>query len=329
MLIQPLRLASEGRMSAALGLSKEEIRQLAAGAGGFYDPFRTQRGEKSRLIDCPVDPLKTVQRRIDKALLGHLRYPPHLHGGIRKRSPKTNAAVHLGQSCVVRIDVRSYFPSIRHQHIYEVWCTILGCSPDISRLLTQLTTWRGRLPQGASTSMSLANLALLPADEEILRLAAEHDLLYTRYVDDLVFSGSNPRPIIQPVIGILRRASFSVSRHKIEIMSRKNRQEVTGYAVNRGDRVTKGGNYRDRIRAAIFQLQDLREAPQLFETSLRSIRGRLEHLRTVNPEAASTLDKRLAAVLLDRPSPRHLPDRPVKKPRRGLSLSRWRRLHAG
>lgn len=171
MLIQPLRLSSERRLAAALGLSQNEIACIAATAGDYYAPFLMRGGSKARLIDCPIDPLKTVQKKIDRTFLRELFYPPHLHGGIRKRSPKTNATVHLGQPCVVRIDVQSYFPSVRHQHIYEVWSAVLGCSPDISRWLTQLTTWRGHLPQGASTSMSLANLALLGADEEILELA--------------------------------------------------------------------------------------------------------------------------------------------------------------
>lgn len=324
MLIRSPRLASEARLGRALGLSEGEIRELADTAAGFYEPFTINTKAKCRLIDCPVEPLKTIQKRIERAFLRDLPYPAHLHGGIRKRSPRTNATVHLGQSCVVRIDVRSYFPSIKNQHVYELWHGLLGCSPGISRWLTQLTTWRGRLPQGASTSMSLANLVLLPADQDVLKLAGEHDLRYTRYVDDLILSGRDPRPLIQQVVQILKRAGFGVSREKIEIMNRRDQQEVTGHTVNRKDRVTKGGTYRDKIRAAIFELSSFAGRPDLFEISLGSIRGRLAHLRTMNPESASTLEGKLNALLKD-----YSPNTKTMKRRkggpRGVSLAQWRR----
>lgn len=177
--------------------------------------------------------------------------------------------------------------------------------------------------------MSLANLVLLREDEELLALAARHGLRYTRFVDDLVFSGPDPRPIIQPVIEILGSAGFGVSRSKIKIMSRGRRQEVTGLTVNRSDRVTKGGGYRDKIRLAILELRSVRSEPHLFATTLGSIRGRLEHLRTINPKAAASLDRKLAEVVVDQPTSQGLPQKRRKRTARGVSIEQWRRRSVG
>jgi RNA-directed DNA polymerase len=70
----------------------------------------------------------------------------------------------------------------------------LGCTPDVSRLLTRLTTHRHRLPQGAPTSPTLANLYLRTSGvaSRIAGLAKEHRLCVTYFGDDILVSRDKP-----------------------------------------------------------------------------------------------------------------------------------------
>ncbi|MDY7093904.1 MAG: reverse transcriptase family protein [Acidobacteriota bacterium] len=318
-----LNIESRRDLSYSIGLSVAELKALAGKTGGYYSPFQDKSGRKPRLIDCPIEPLSEVQKAVYRAFLRDLRYPDHLFGGIRGRSPLANASVHLGKREVLRIDIRKYFPNVTHKQVYRALVR-LGCSPDVASLLTKLTTWRGRLPQGASTSMPLANLILLGTDRAILRCAAESGLTYTRYVDDLVFSGDEVRGIINPVIDLIQKAGFAVGRNKIEVMSQGGVQEVTGYRVNSKKGPVKGHLYRDRLRAQIHGLEALRSAPELFQVEVDCIRGRLQHFSQTNPQAAESLRGRLDSLVeLDKVTSGSVP--PKKKRRRGMPLSVWRR----
>jgi len=167
--------------------------------------------------------------------------------------------------------------------VYSIWVDKLGCSPPVARLLTALTTYRHRLPQGSPTSSSLANLALLDADEKINTQAHLHSCSYTRLVDDLAFSGDDPMALIQSTIQILRLEGFSISRAKLTVMSSSECQELAGLAVNS----RKGPSYpqyrRDQVRAAIRALPQGED----FSGAVSSIKGRIGHFSKSNPGSAS------------------------------------------
>ncbi|HVF61766.1 MAG TPA: reverse transcriptase family protein [Thermoanaerobaculia bacterium] len=291
-------------LAQKLGVSKEELRTMASEAGRHYREFTLKRGDKTRVIR-PADPaLKRLQKRIYRRLLRPLPMPTWLHGGIQHRSPLTNASVHLGKRYVVRLDIVEFFDRITPSQIFEVW-RLLGYSPGLARLLTQLTTLRRSLPQGAPTSMALANLVLLEADQQILRIIAESGTQYSRFVDDIALSGDYPQFFIPQIAGILQRAGFSIRRRKTRIQGRGKRQEVTGCVVNNEGRLTKSRCRRDNVKAAIHQAN-------LDETSLiltgQVLNGRIQDIRSTNVKAAERLqmllDERLAAQASPRTSRR-------------------------
>ena len=45
---------------------------------------------------------------------------------------------------------------------------------------------------GAPTSPALSNLICIPLDQDLMHWSEERNLVYTRYADDLSFSGHNP-----------------------------------------------------------------------------------------------------------------------------------------
>jgi len=281
----------------------QSLEALAQEAVHHYHPFKLHRGGKYRVIDNPDIFLKHVQRRIQRTLLDPLASPEHLHGSIRGRSPLTNALSHLGAKLIVRVDLKSFFPSVTDRHVYTVWAQMLGHAPSVAGLLTSLTTFRKRLPQGAPTSTSLANLVLADADQQIKAAARKFGCFFTRYIDDLVFSGADSRRLIPFSIFILQAAGFRISRSKLTIMPASLLQEVTGYGVNsrRGPSIPR--YKRDRVRAEIHHLKDI-PAGRDFDRRCNSIKGRIRYFSRTNPASAQALQRRLGSVInhLDQPA---------------------------
>lgn len=245
----------------------------------------------------PTHELKEIHKKIKSNVLTLFPLSAVAHGGIRGRSPRSNASKHLGQRWLVTMDVKSFFPNVRHYIVHEMFSREMGCGREVAWLLTRLTTLNAQLPQGAPTSTAVANLVLtLAVDEHVAALAQENGTVNTRFVDDIALSGNDPQSLINPTVRALSRKRLPIwrksakyqSRLKFKVTPNSQRQEVTGLVVNATSGPSVPKRYRDGVRAAIFQLRNIAdlEARQLAE---RSIRGRIAYVRTCNPGPAAKL----------------------------------------
>ncbi|MFQ5852203.1 MAG: reverse transcriptase family protein [Candidatus Binatia bacterium] len=270
-----------------LGIPRHLLRQAASKAGSYYCPFLKATRAKERRIDNPTGLLKEIQKAIQRHLLGPLAQPEYLHGGIKHRSPTTNALQHVANHIVVRLDIGNFFPSVTPKHVYAVWHKLLGCSPRIAGLLTKLTTFERHLPQGSPASTSLANLALDRADRAIHTLAAAKGLKFTRFVDDIVFSGPCSLFVVNDTVLVLRAAGFRVPHRKLMVMGRDREQVVTGLKVN--SKLNVPHSRVSRIRAAIHQLKMHAEGVSDGAKAQRSIHARIAQVERINPGIARSL----------------------------------------
>jgi hypothetical protein len=272
--------------------------------------FQTFRDKKSkvRLLRVPRPELKEIQRRICATVLNVVPKSESAHGGIRGRSPHSNARQHLGKAWVVNVDVKNFFPSVRHRFVYQLFRRDLGFGRDVARMLTRITTVDGQLPQGAPTSTGVANLLLAHSvdkyvDAEARQIGAE----YTRFLDDMTFSGAEPFRLVDIAAKRLssrklrihrpNRGNPTKSKHKV--LRRSVPQEVTGLLVNSLAGPSLSKKRRDGIRAGIFNLRKLGD-PEARAKAIRSLRGQISYVRLSNPAASARLMRLLKqAVHLD------------------------------
>ena len=294
-------------LASRLGVPIARLREIANDIKPHYTtwPLWNKEKTKVRQLMVPRRELKELQRRIKNNILAPIKLGEAVHGGIRGRSPRSNAAQHLGRQCVINLDVREFFPTVRHYIVYRMFRHDLGFGRDVARLLTRLTTLKSELPQGAPTSTAVANVLLsLPADGPISVEAERVAVRYTRFVDDITFSGSNPRPLINIVgrmlsqrrLRMYRKKAKWHSKPKLKITPRSKPQEVTGLTVNSKTGPSVSRQYRDNVRAAVF---DLRDTPddRVRRAAVSSIGGRIAHVRQSNPGAAKRLQRYLELML--------------------------------
>lgn len=283
-----------------LGIPRVTLRELAATAPLHYHPFQQRQGTKIRTIDNPDEQIKHVQKRVNSRILNEVAMPEYLHGGVRRRSPLSNVAAHLGQRCLIRLDVEDFFPSISNRHVFGVWREQLGFGRQVSSLLTRLTTYRFRLPQGAPTSTALANLVLVPVEQALVDRSAETGVVYTRFVDDIGVSGNDPRFMIQEVITELRAIGLRVNRGKLVaesgIMGPTRQQLLTGYHANckRGPSVPR--KKRNNVRVAIRALRHLDPASEAHAKALARVEGKINFIQLTNPGSATALRRYLERI---------------------------------
>ena len=267
-------LATDAALADWLGLSDGKLRWYADPAGRNRDhpagPLRTYRHRwvpkprgRPRLLEIPKPGLKRLQRKILDDILAHLPPHPAVHGFRSGRSVVTNAVPHCGKRVVVRFDLADFFPSVPAVRVAYTF-RALGYPPPVARLLAGFCTtrlppdvWAARprppadgsdhatwqrlatrhLPQGAPTSPALANLAAHRLDRRLAALAAKAGADYTRYADDLTFSGGDDfarriERVAALVALVAGDEGFALNHRKTRAMRRGGRQHVAGVVVN-------------------------------------------------------------------------------------------------
>ena len=202
-----------------------------------------------RLIEAPKRHLKSIQRQILTEILD--RVPPHAaaHGFVHDRSIRTFAVPHVDKRVVLRMDLRDFFPSLRIARIQTIF-RMMGYPEAVADALGGLCTnaaprWlragplysMRHLPQGAPTSPSIANVCCYRLDCRLSGLAQSAGAEYTRYADDLSFSGGEEfeRSVERfktLAAAIVHEEGFSVNHRKTRIMRRGVRQHLAGLTVN-------------------------------------------------------------------------------------------------
>lgn len=205
-----------------------------------------------RTIEVPRPILKKLQRFLLESLERCALLHDSCHGFRKKHSIKSNALPHVGCEMVINFDIKDFFPSITRTKIKYMFRS-LGHNDNAADFLTAVATRHGHLPQGAPTSPMIANILCFEMDNKLSSLAETHHANYTRYADDLTFSGKQSILRSLPAIKqIVKDEGFELNPSKFRIQRKGKRQEVTGLIVN--DKVSVPRNRRKKLRAAIHRV---------------------------------------------------------------------------
>jgi hypothetical protein len=237
-----------------------------------------------------------LQQRL-KHLLAGIQLPEYMHGGVKGRSPLTNARLHVGKAAVLNFDIKQFFPSVKPSYVYKTFYEQLRFPADVAHWLTKLVVFKGQLPQGAPTSTVVANLVILPLCRRLELLASKHSSDYGQFVDDGTFSGplylKNLRSLIERII---RQEGFQASPkpHKRKTRYYWEEQVVNGVRVNK-----RIGVPQDKTRQIQEQIRSLqaRSPNASFEKEYRSVRGRIAWMKNLDTKRALKLMHKLNSVV--------------------------------
>lgn len=196
-----------------------------------YNCYTDLNGAKPRDIEHPYFNLDKVQTRI-ASLVCRIEQPNYIHSGVKGRSHKTNAEEHIGGHHVLTSDIQSFFPSTTVTMVFNFFHKRMGCSPDVSNLLTGLCTCKGHIPTGSRISMPLAFWANEPMFDQLHRLSAARDITFTVFVDDIVFSGNSiDQKFLYNIKKIISACGHTAHPEKTKLHNAGKVKVVTGVAV--------------------------------------------------------------------------------------------------
>lgn len=242
--------------SLLIGLDYNYLCKMAYAPQYFYRHFYIEKSNgRKRRIDEPLPDLKYVQRWILDEILTNVGVSPYAKAYVKGKSIKESARFHRAQDVLVTLDIKDFFPSILVSNVYLIFSK-LGYRKDVASFLANLCCLKGKLPQGAPTSPCLSNIRMREVDDALRDFCNLERWRYTRYADDLCFSGAsscNVSKLIYFVRNILYKNEFMLNSKKTRIARKNTRQEVTGIVVNKHMQISKA--LRKEIRQRVYYIK--------------------------------------------------------------------------
>jgi len=287
-----IALTSYGKLQDLTGIKREKFQGLIEDTGAQYKSFDTKVKNKWRHIDNPRKELKSVQSELLREVFQKLRLPDHMYGTQRGTSFVDHAQQHLGQQCIMTLDLMNCYPRTTHEQVHRALVLRFGCTPKIAHMLTKLCTLDYHLPQGAPTSGYLAHLAMWDLHGDLMKVARRHRLKLSFYVDDIAMSGTRPavKAALAEAIDVIRRHDHSLRNRKKKVMEGEAR-EITGLLVRDSTEVLK--EYIDNLTAA---LADAAKQGTVTLTAHRSLVGKVNYVASISSRQAGPLKELLSHV---------------------------------
>lgn len=238
-----------------LGFSAKTLYGLSNSLEKHYHTVYLPKSDGSkRKLSVPDLILKPVQKSIADNIL--IQYPISKYAKAYKpgSSIQKNARPHVGKKKILKLDIEGFFDHILYSRVKDTVFYEEKYSESIRILLTMLCYYNDSLPQGAPTSPAITNIIMYDFDEMVGAFCNEKNIAYTRYCDDMTFSGYfDEREIISFVKGELRKLGLFLKNRKTAVISASKRQVVTGIVVNEKMNVTK--DYKKTIRQEIYYIK--------------------------------------------------------------------------
>lgn len=265
-------------LCSELGFSAKTLYALSNTISSHY---RTKEIEKrsggTRKLRIPDPLLKSVQRRIMEKLLAYEEISTFATAYRSGADTKKNAQHHIAKDMVMKLDIQSFFDNITFAQVRKFAFPEGKYSEACRTLLTILCYDEERLPQGAPTSPFICNIVMKDFDKTLGEWCFQRNIAYTRYCDDMTFSGSfDAGEVIDKAEELLRREGFFLNPKKTKVIRRSQRQTVTGLTVN--DVLSVPRPYRKKIRQEIRYIQRFGLASHALHTGVQDTDAYINNL---------------------------------------------------
>jgi len=250
----------------------------------------------TRQLLVPDAFLKSIQRSITEKLLVYEEISPYACAYRYGGSTLRNAAPHTGKTLVLKLDFLHFFDHIIYPMIKDSVFPAQRYSEENRILLTLLCTYKDVLPQGAPTSPAISNIVMREFDNKVGAWCAIRGIAYTRYCDDMTFSGDFPA---QEVISLVKKEAgkrgLFLNDHKTVAARQGQKQIVTGIVVN--EKLSVSVAYRRQLRQDVYYCQKFGFAGHISRCALqttpehyaRQLLGRVNYVLQISPNQPDML----------------------------------------
>lgn len=235
-----------------LGIPIKTLFSVSNSLSSHYKRVKIPKKNGSfRELSVPDAILKKIQTAIAQKILAYEPISKYAHAYKTGASVQRNASHHVGKKKILKLDIKHFFDSILYVTVKDKCFPAERFSEPIRILLSMLCYNRESLPQGAPSSPIITNIIMRDFDEKVGRFCEEQNVSYTRYCDDMTFSGDfDEKPIIEFVKAELFAYGYLLNGKKTTVVSSSGRQVVTGVVVN--EKLTVPAEYKAKIRQEVY-----------------------------------------------------------------------------
>jgi len=277
-----------------LGFSARTLYSVSNELHRHYRPAKIPKANGEwRELCVPDELLKAIQRSIVSNLLVYEEVSPHATAYRYGGSTVKNASLHVGKPMLLKLDIRRFFDSIIYPLVKEKVFPAERYSEKNRVLLTMLCMYKDALPQGAPTSPAVSNIIMKDFDNTVGRWCHSRAISYTRYCDDMTFSGDFcPDVVVQFVKAELHRLGLFLNDRKTVRAHSGQRKAVTGIVVN--EKLNISSDYRRKLRQELYYLRKFGFEEHIARLGLdvtqeqyfRSLLGRVNYVLQITPDNA-------------------------------------------
>lgn len=248
------RVTTRAKLATRLQLTNADLVDACRNARYSAREIVTKSG-KRRQIREPLGTLRSIHKRV-AILLSRITAPDFLYCPVKGRSYVSNAHQHAGNKQFAKLDVKSYFESTPRRRICWFFHKIMECSSDVSAILASLLSVDDDcLATGSPASPILSFYAFYDVWQNVARIAKEHGLTITLYMDDLTLSGIM---VPERYVWQIRKAIYrSGLRYHKERRYSNGLAEITGVILRDGQaklpnrQHLKAHEVRERLRSEL------------------------------------------------------------------------------
>lgn len=282
----------------ATGIDAADFERIVETAPRRYKVFEIpKRNGGMREIAQPARELKFIQRMLIDVLLKDL--PVHgssmaYRSGV---SIKDNAEIHAGNGPILKLDFQDFFPSIRSSDWLD-YCRRNNVLDSQNASVTSRLLFRKakgerllKLSIGAPSSPLLSNILMFDFDRLVAAEAEKRGIRYTRYADDLTFSGQrigmlkDMLDVVPAAARAIRRPRLRLNREKTKFITASSRRIVTGITLSNDGATGLGHDRKRLIRAKVHHAIQ----GKLEGEALKILAGELAFANVAEPEFISRL----------------------------------------
>ena len=238
-----------------LGRNPNYLASVVNSPESYYRQFKIKkRSGGFRIISSPYPSLLEMQYWIYENILKKIEISNAAHGFTFKKSIITNSKNHTGQKQLLKLDLVDFFTTININRIIYIFKQ-LGYPNIIAYYLASICCYNKSLPQGAPTSPILSNIVSRKLDKRLVKFSKTMFIKYSRYADDLTFSGDKiPAKFITYITNIVEDEGFEVNEKKTRLYQNKSKRIVTGISVV-GNDIRLPRDYKRKLKQELYFIE--------------------------------------------------------------------------
>lgn len=275
-------------LSHLLGLKEGIVASMIHSSESFYREFKIPKKRGGyRDIVTPYQSLLEAQQWITEHILSKFKVHDAAHAYVKKRNVAMNAMKHIGCDEMFKIDLKDFFPSIKIPRVRELFNRV-GYTKAVAGYLAKLCCLNDSIPQGAATSPMISNIILNSLDRRLYILSKNIGVKYSRYADDLVFSGEHiPHEFASSVVKNIEDYGFNVNIVKSRHYKSQQRKMITGIVVG-DDNIRLPKVKRREIKKEVHYLKKFGVLDQVKRYNdiyyVDRVMGRLSYWKQIEPD---------------------------------------------